>query len=81
MFDFLSFIIFCFLIGFLVLIILVGIKFFHNVANVSQSRNSYSEETEGQLTEDSNEDSQADLYLTEDPEDYDNLMFPEETDD
>jgi hypothetical protein len=84
MFDPLAILLGFFLICLLVLIILVGIKFFHNLANVSQSNNSCSEETDKtdeQLRENSRKDSQADLFMTEEPEDYDNLMFPEEFDD
>lgn len=70
-------------IGFflIVILILIGIKFFFNLANISQSSNNYREETDNQLTENLREDSQADLYMTEEPADYGNLMFPEEFDD
>jgi hypothetical protein len=76
MLDFLALIIIFFLISFLVFIILVGVKFFHNLVTIGQSNNSYSEEeTDKQLREDSNEDSQGDgLVLFDDP------LFPEERD-
>jgi len=80
MIDFLSFIISFFLLCFLVLIVLVGIKFFHNLANVSQSNSSYDKETDNQLRKNSNENSQADLYMSEENPDDDSLMFPEEFD-
>lgn len=81
MFDFLSCIISFFLLCFLVIIIIIGIRFFYSLVTVGQSSSTYSEETDNQLIEDSREDSQADVYMTEEPEDYDNLMFPEEPDD
>ena len=66
MIDPLALILGFFLICFLVLIILVGVKFLYNLATIGHSNNSYNEETDKQLTEDSKEDSQADLYMTED---------------
>ncbi len=67
---------FFFLIGFLVLIILVGIKFFYSKLTVGQSTSTYNEESDNQLREDSIEDSQGDgLVLFADP------LFPEESDD
>lgn len=81
MLDFLSFIIGFFLISLIVLIVLIGIKFFHSLATAGQSTSTYNEETDNQLIEDSREDSQADLYMTEEPENEDNLMFPQEFDD
>lgn len=80
MFDFLSFIISFFLLGFLVLIIFFCVKFFYSLVTAGKSNNSYNEETDNQSRQNSREDSQADLYMTEEPEDYDNLMFPEEFD-
>lgn len=81
MIDFLAFIIFFFLICLLFLIILIGVKFLYNLATIGQSNNSYNEETDKQLRENSKEDSQADLYMTEENPDDDSLMFPEEFDD
>jgi hypothetical protein len=78
MFDLLTLIISFFLLGFLVLSLLVVIKFFQSLVNAGQSNNSYCEESNKQLREDSQENSQADLYMSEEPENYDNLMFPEE---
>ena len=76
MFDTLAFIIGFFLISFVVIIILVGVKFLYNIATIEQSKNSYSEETDKQIIEDSKGDSQADgLLLFDDP------LFPEEFDD
>jgi len=75
MIDILSFIIFFFLLGFLVLIILVGVKFLHSLFTIGQPINNYNEEEDKQLREDSNEDSQGDgLILFEDP------LFSEEID-
>lgn len=55
---------------------MVGVKFLHSLATIGQSNNSYNQETDKQLIEDSKEDSQADgLLLFDDP------LFPEELDD
>jgi len=78
MIDFLAFIIGFFLISFLVLIILAGVKFLCNLASIGQSSNSYYEETKNQLVESSREDSEADLAMTTDDED--SWMFPPEFD-
>ena len=76
MFDFLSFIIFFFLLGFLVLIIVITIKFFHSLVTAGQSTSTYDEESDNQLRENSIEDSQGDgLLLFDDP------LFPEEPED
>lgn len=76
MFDFLAFIIGFFLISFLVLIILIGIKFFCNLANIGHSK-----ETDNQLIESSKEDSQADGLLgIGESDDYSDILFPEEPD-
>jgi hypothetical protein len=77
MFDPLAFIIDFFLISFLVLIILVGIKFFCNLANIGQFNNNYNEKTNKQLVKDSKENSEADLAMTTDDED--SWMFPPES--
>lgn len=70
---------FCFIgICFIVLIVVIAIRFFQSLVTVGQSTIRYNEETDNQIKENSREDSQADLYMTEEPEDYDNLMFPEE---
>jgi hypothetical protein len=75
MFDFLAFLICFFLISFLILIILVGVKFFHSLATIGQPNKRYNEETDKQLIENSIEDSQGDgLVLFDDP------LFPEESD-
>jgi hypothetical protein len=64
-----------FLICFIVLIIIIGVKFFHSLVTAGQSNNSYNQETDKQLREDSREDSQGDgLVLFDDP------IFPEEFD-
>jgi hypothetical protein len=78
MFDFLSFIIYFFLICLLVIIIFIGVKFFHSLVTAGQPNNSYSEEVDNQLRENSREASQADLYMTEENPDDSTLMFPEE---
>jgi hypothetical protein len=75
LFDFLSLIISFFILGFLGIIVLIGIKFFHSLVTVGQSNDSYNEETDKSLTENSKEDSQGDgLVLFDDP------LFPEEID-
>ncbi len=75
MFDFLSFIIFFFLLGFLVLIIVIAIKFFHGLLTAGQSTSTYNEKTDNQLRENLIEDSHGDgLLLFDDP------LFPEESD-
>jgi lysylphosphatidylglycerol synthetase-like protein (DUF2156 family) len=76
MFDFLALVLGFFLVCILILIILVGIKFFCNLASVGKSKNSYNEETGKQVIEDSKEDSEADLAMTTDDED--SCMFPPE---
>ena len=74
MVDFLSLIIGFFLISFLIIIILVGVKFLCSLATIGQSKNTYSEEHK-QLRENSKEDSNGDgLVLFDDP------LFPEEID-
>ena len=76
MFDFLSFIIFFFLLGFLVLIIVITIKFLLGLLTAGQSTSTYDEESDNQLRENSIEDSQGDgLLLFDDP------LFPEEPED
>jgi hypothetical protein len=75
MIDFLAFIIGFFLLGFLALVILVGVKFLYSLATIGQSKNSNNEETDKQLREDSKEDSQDDGLLL-----FDEPLFPEETD-
>jgi hypothetical protein len=80
MIEFLALIIGFFLTSLIVLIILIGVKFFHGLITAGQSSNNYSEEIDNQLRENSKEDSQADLYMSGEPEDYGNLMFPEEFD-
>jgi hypothetical protein len=79
--DVLAFILGFFLICFIGLIIWVGIKFFGSLFTAGQSNNSYSEKSDKQLREDSREDSQADLYMSEENPDDDSLMFPKEFDD
>jgi hypothetical protein len=78
MFDFLSFTIFFFLLGVIVLTLWVGIKFLYSLVSAEQSSCNSSEETNKQLNENSREDSQADLYMSEENPDDDSLMFPEE---
>lgn len=68
-----------FLLGFLVLIILIGFKFISRLAAFGQSSNNYSEETDKQLRKDSREDSEADLAMT--TEDDNSWMFPPEFED
>jgi hypothetical protein len=79
MIDFLALVIGFFLISFLILIILIGVKFFYNLATIGQSKDNYSEETDKQLIEDSREDSEADLAMTTDDED--SWIFPPEFED
>lgn len=75
MLDFLALLLGFSLISFLILIILVGVKFLYNLATIGQSNNSYNQETDKQLSEDSREDSNGDgLLLFDDP------LFPEEQD-
>lgn len=76
MFDFLALLIGFFLISLIFIIILVGIKFLYNLSTIGQSKNNYNEETDKQLREDSNEDSQADGLLI-----FDDPLFPEEFND
>ncbi len=65
MIDCIAFIISFFLIPFLILIILIGVKFFYSLVTIGQSNNNCNEETNKQLIENSKEDSQADLYMSE----------------
>jgi hypothetical protein len=75
MFDFFTCIISFFLLGVLVLIIWIGVKFLYSIATIGQSKSNYNQETDKQLLEDSKEDSQGDgLVLFDDP------LFPEEFD-
>lgn len=79
MLDFLSFIIFFSFLGFLVLVIWLGIKLFSNIVNAGQSSSSYSEEYTKQLRQNSIEDSQGDgLFIANDDSED---LFPEEFDD
>jgi lysylphosphatidylglycerol synthetase-like protein (DUF2156 family) len=78
MFDFVSVIISFFVLGFLVLIILVIIKFFHSLVTAGQSNNSYDKENDNEIKKSSREDSEADLAMTTDDED--SWMFPPEFD-
>jgi uncharacterized protein YxeA len=80
MIDSLAILLGFFLICLLVLIMAIGIKFFYSLVTAGQSNNSYSKETDNQLRENSQEDSQADLYMSEEHPDDDSLMFPEEFD-
>ena len=81
MIDFLALIIGFFLISCLILIILFCVKFLYSLATLGQSNNTSNEETDKQLLDDSKEDSQADLYMSEENPDDNSLMFPEEFDD
>ncbi len=55
--------------------ILIGLKFLYNLVTIGQLSNSYNEESDKQLIEDSKEDSKGDgLLLFDDP------LFPEELD-
>jgi hypothetical protein len=71
--DFLPLIIGFFLICLLVLIIVIGVKFFYSLVTAGQSNSAYNEESDNQLREDSREDSNGDgLVMFDDP------LFPEE---
>jgi hypothetical protein len=64
--------------------VLIGLSFLYRIFNAKPSETTYTydaTDTDREIEQDSIEDSQADLYLTDEPEDYDNLMFPEEFDD
>ena len=74
MFDFSSFIIFFFVIGFLAFIIWLGIKLFSNLANAGQYSSSHNEESDRQLRQDSIEDSNGDGLML-----FDEPLFPEES--
>lgn len=76
MFDFSSFFFDFIAICFIVLIAIIGLKFFHSIVTAGQSNNNYNEKTARQLRQDSIEASQGDgLVLFDDP------LFPEEFDD
>ena len=81
MFDFLSCIISFFLICFLVLIIIISIRFFYSIVTVGKSNINCNIEADKQLNSDSREDTQADLYMSAAYPVDDSLMFPEEFDD
>jgi len=81
MIEFLALLLGFFLISLLIIIILIGLKFLYNLATIGQSNNAYNEESDKQLGENSREDSQADLYMSEVYPDDNSLMFPEEFDD
>jgi Na+/H+ antiporter NhaB len=73
MFDFLSLFLDFIAVCFIVLIVVIGIKFFHSLVTSGQSNCTYNEDIDKQLREDSREDSQGDgLVLFDDP------LFPEE---
>jgi hypothetical protein len=67
-----------FLFFLIIIIIWIGVRFLYSIATIGQSKHNYYEDTEKQLFEDSNENSEADLAMTTDYEDA--WMFPPESD-
>jgi hypothetical protein len=76
MFDFLALLLGFILISFILLIVVIGVKFLYSLATIGQSNNIYTEETDKQLIEDSKEDSNGDGLIL-----FDEPLFPEELDD
>jgi hypothetical protein len=78
-FDFLSLFFDFIAVCFIVLIVVIGIKFFEDLVTAGQSNSGYNEEIDKQLREDSIEDSQGDgLFIARDDSED---LFPEEFDD
>ena len=73
MIDFFSLFFYFIAMCFIVLIVVIGIKFFHSLLTAIQSTSTYIEESDNQLRENSREDSRADGLIL-----FDDSLFPEE---